>query len=66
MRAATEDAALSTFPQDVQDLAAEVLERARRRALKIGTAESCTGGLVAGALTAIAGSSDVVEAGLVT
>lgn len=36
------------------------------RKLKIATAESCTGGLVAGALTAIAGSSAVVERGFVT
>ncbi|MGH6683646.1 MAG: CinA family protein, partial [Pseudolabrys sp.] len=34
--------------------------------LKIATAESCTGGLVAGALTDIAGSSDVVDRGFVT
>jgi nicotinamide-nucleotide amidase len=34
--------------------------------LKIATAESCTGGLIAGLLTEIAGSSDVVERGLVT
>ena len=34
--------------------------------LKIATAESCTGGLVAGALTEIAGSSDVVDRGFVT
>jgi nicotinamide mononucleotide (NMN) deamidase PncC len=35
----------------------------RSRGWHIATAESCTGGLVAGALTAIAGSSDVVERG---
>jgi nicotinamide-nucleotide amidase len=47
-------------------LASAVLDAARQRGLRIATAESCTGGLVAAALTAIAGSSDVVEAGLVT
>lgn len=43
-----------------------VLSQARQHGLRIATAESCTGGLVAAALTAVAGSSDVVEAGLVT
>ena len=43
-----------------------VLEACRARGLKIATAESCTGGLVAGALTDIAGSSDVVDRGFVT
>ena len=57
---------MPTFPEDVQDLAAEVLDLARKRSVLIATAESCTGGLVAGALTAIAGSSDVVAGGLVT
>jgi nicotinamide-nucleotide amidase len=38
----------------------------RAAGLRIATAESCTGGLVAGCLTAIAGSSDVVERGFVT
>ncbi|HLY54344.1 MAG TPA: nicotinamide-nucleotide amidohydrolase family protein [Stellaceae bacterium] len=48
------------------DLAARVLDACRARGWRLGTAESCTGGLVAGALTEIAGASDVVEAGLVT
>jgi nicotinamide-nucleotide amidase len=46
--------------------AAQVLELFRARGLKVATAESCTGGLVAGALTEIAGSSDVVDRGFVT
>ena len=46
--------------------ATAVLDAARARKLKIATAESCTGGLVAGALTEIAGSSDVVDRGFVT
>ncbi|MGL4325628.1 MAG: CinA family protein [Beijerinckiaceae bacterium] len=48
------------------DLAREVLDRARSQKLKIVTAESCTGGLVAMLLTEIAGSSDVFERGFVT
>jgi nicotinamide-nucleotide amidase len=46
--------------------AASVLDLFRERGLKLATAESCTGGLVAGALTEIAGSSDVVDRGFVT
>jgi nicotinamide-nucleotide amidase len=46
--------------------ATELLELCRRAGLKIATAESCTGGLIAGCLTEIAGSSDVVERGFVT
>jgi nicotinamide-nucleotide amidase len=46
--------------------AKRVLDASRARGLKIATAESCTGGLVAGALTEIPGSSDVVERGFVT
>ena len=49
-----------------EDLAEEVLKKARGLRLMIATAESCTGGLVAGALTSIAGSSDVFERGFVT
>jgi nicotinamide-nucleotide amidase len=46
--------------------AAALLDICRARGLTLATAESCTGGLVAGALTDIAGSSDVVDRGFVT
>lgn len=45
---------------------ADLLQAARAKGLRIATAESCTGGMVAAALTAIPGSSDVVECGFVT
>jgi nicotinamide-nucleotide amidase len=51
---------------DLRRLARRVLDLCRARGLRIATAESCTGGLVAGALTEIAGSSDVVDRGFVT
>ena len=54
------------FPKDIEDLALAVLAAARAGGVTIATAESCTGGLVAGALTEIAGSSDVVTCGFVT
>lgn len=56
----------SPFPLDVVTLARLLLEECRERRLRIVTAESCTGGLVAAALTEIAGSSDVVDRGFVT
>jgi nicotinamide-nucleotide amidase len=46
--------------------AADLLSAARARGLRLATAESCTGGLVAGAITEIAGSSDVFDRGFVT
>jgi len=51
---------------DPRAAATGVLDLCRARGLKVATAESCTGGLVAGALTEIAGSSDVVDRGFVT
>jgi nicotinamide-nucleotide amidase len=47
-------------------LARHVLGLARKRGLTIGTVESCTGGMIGSALTAIPGSSDVVMGGLIT
>lgn len=54
------------WPPAILQLAEAVLAEARAKTLKIATAESCTGGLVAGALTDIAGSSDVFERGFIT
>src|SRR5205823_3990449 len=51
---------------ETRALAGRVLAACRARGWKLATAESCTGGLVAGALTEIAGSSDVVDRGFVT
>jgi nicotinamide-nucleotide amidase len=50
---------------EVRAAAGRLLDICRERRLTLATAESCTGGLVAGALTDIAGSSDVVDRGFV-
>ena len=54
--------------QDTEILtqAAELLKNCQAAGLMVATAESCTGGLIAGALTEIAGSSAVVDRGFVT
>jgi len=51
---------------ELRHAAKRLLDLCRVRGLRVATAESCTGGLVAAALTEIAGSSDVVECGFVT
>lgn len=43
-----------------------IIVKAKSRALRVATAESCTGGLVAAAITSVAGSSDVFDRGFVT
>lgn len=50
----------------VTHLAADVVAKAQAAGVMIATAESCTGGLICGALTEIAGSSAVVDRGFVT
>lgn len=54
------------FDSEITARAIAVLEACRAKGLTVATVESCTGGLVAAALTAIPGSSDVVAGGLVT
>ena len=51
------------LPKELVNLAERVIEANRQAGRRIAVAESCTGGLVAGALTEIAGSSDVFECG---
>ncbi|HXG80976.1 MAG TPA: CinA family protein [Sphingomicrobium sp.] len=54
------------LPDDLVAKAREVIEANRKAGRRVAVAESCTGGLVSAALTEIAGSSDVFEAGYVT
>ena len=54
------------FAHDIAEAARAVLDACRTRQLRLATAESCTGGLIGAALTAIPGSSDVVERGFIT
>jgi nicotinamide-nucleotide amidase len=53
------------FSLEIETLARLVIDDARQRNLRIVTAESCTGGLIAAALCAIPGASDVFERGFV-
>ena len=54
------------FTDEQLGVAGDVLDACRAEGLKLATAESCTGGLIAGCLTAVAGSSDVVDRGFIT
>ena len=55
-----------TFPADIIERAERLLSLCRAEGLRVATAESCTGGLIAACLTEVAGSSDVVDRGFVT
>lgn len=57
---------LSLLPAEIAELAARVVAENAALGRKVATAESCTGGLVAGAITEIAGSSAVLDRGYVT
>ena len=54
------------YSDKIKNLSSELLELCRINNLHIATAESCTGGLIIGALTEIAGSSEVVDRGFIT
>jgi len=53
------------FPAEIAALAHALLDEGRKKGLHIATAESCTGGLIAAALTEIPGASDVMDRGFV-
>src|SRR5262245_27794383 len=53
------------FPDHVLVLAQAFVTEAREKKLKVAIAESCTGGLIAGALTEIPGASEIVDRGFV-
>ncbi|ARO23948.1 CinA family protein [Rhizobium sp. S9] len=57
---------MSLFPADIHSAAEAIIRDFTAARLMISTAESCTGGLIAGALTEISGSSAVVDRGFVT
>ncbi len=54
------------FPLEVETLARLLIDEVRERHLRVTTAESCTGGLVAAAICSIPGASDVFERGFIT
>ena len=54
------------YPQHTLDLAAQVLKACKDNGLRLALAESCTGGLIAGVVSAVPGSSDVLDRGFVT
>jgi nicotinamide-nucleotide amidase len=57
---------MTMFPPDLDARAAELIDRLRGAGLMLATAESCTGGLIAGLITSVSGSSDVLDCGFVT
>jgi len=57
---------MSPFPSDLLKTAQTLIADFATRGLTVATAESCTGGLIAGLLTEVAGSSAVVDRGFVT
>ena len=57
---------MSMFDEEITAAVNRLLERCRAKTLTVATAESCTGGLVAAAISEISGSSSVLDRGFVT
>ena len=57
---------INLLPPEIADLAERVIAENKASGRMVSTAESCTGGLVAAALTEVAGSSAVLQSGFVT
>ncbi|MEO0392610.1 MAG: CinA family protein [Pseudomonadota bacterium] len=57
---------MAEFDLEILDLVAQLSASAREKAMMVATAESCTGGLIAGAITSLAGSSAVFDRGIVS
>jgi nicotinamide-nucleotide amidase len=57
---------LSLFRDDIDALARQIVEKARAMGVRFALAESCTGGLLCGALTEVPGASEVIEGSFVT
>jgi nicotinamide-nucleotide amidase len=57
---------MTALPDDLIQTATALLDLCKEAGVMLATAESCTGGLIAGSLTEISGSSAVVDRGFVT
>lgn len=60
------DLSVESLQKEIEQRSKDVIKKATDKSLQLSTAESCTGGLIAGSLTAIAGSSAVVQGGVVS
>jgi nicotinamide-nucleotide amidase len=54
------------FPREIETLALLLVDECRERRLRVVCAESCTGGLVSAAITAVSGASEMFDRGLIT
>ncbi len=61
----TQKPATQNMLREIFSLSAEIVSKASKKAVTIGTAESCTGGLIGAAITASAGSSAIFKGGII-